>query len=95
MKANAEMLNILQIDNKGRKPESILRGVNLEDIPVKSFHTLFSPICVLDAKLQNYGGAGPPKWEPRSHIEVYLGHLSFHDVSIALVCNPTTDCVSP
>ena len=44
MKAISERLIILHIDNKGRTPEYILHGVNVEDIPVKSFHTLFSPI---------------------------------------------------
>ena len=32
MKAIAERLNILKIYHKGRTPESILHGVNLEDI---------------------------------------------------------------
>ena len=61
MKSIAEKLNSFQIDHKGITPESILYGVNVEDIPVKSFHKLFSPIYVLDARLQNSGGAGPPK----------------------------------
>ena len=67
----------------------------MENIPVKSIHTLFIPIYVLDARLQNSGGAGPPKWEPRSRIGVYLGHSPFHAGSIALVWNPTTGRVIP
>ena len=67
----------------------------MEDIPVKSFHTLFRPIYVLDARLQNAGGSGPPKWEPRSHIGLYLGNSSFHDGRVALVWNPTIGRVSP
>ena len=85
MKAISDRLNILKIYHKGRKPESIFHGVNMEDIPVKSFHTLFIPIYVLDARLPNAGGAGPPKWEPRLHIWVYLVHSAFHAGSIALV----------
>ena len=50
---------------------------------------------MLDARLQSAGGAGPPKWEPRSRIVVYLGHLPFHAGSVALVCNSTTGRVSP
>ena len=95
MKAVAERLNTLQIDTLGRTPESILHGIDVEDIPVKSFHTLFCPVYVLDARLQNAGGAGPPKWEPRSRIGVYLGHSPFHAGSVALVWNPTTGRVSP
>ena len=51
MKAISERLNILQIDHKGRTPESIFRVVNVEDIAVKSFHTLFRPIYVIDASI--------------------------------------------
>ena len=40
MKDIAERLNSLQIYHKGKTPESILHGFNVEDIPVKSFHTL-------------------------------------------------------
>ena len=50
---------------------------------------------MLYARLQNSLGAGPPKWEPRSRIGLYLGHLPFHAGSVALVWNPTTGRVSP
>ena len=65
MKYIVERLNSLQIYHKGRTPYSILHVVNVEEIPVKSFHTLFSPIYVLNSRIQNSGGSGPPKWEPR------------------------------
>ena len=95
LKAVAERLNKLQINALGQSPESRLHGIELDDIPVKIFHTLFCPIYVLDSRLQNAGGAGPPKWEPRSRIGVYLGHSPFHAGSVALVLNPTTGRVSP
>ena len=41
IKAVAERLNSLQVDLSGQTPESILYGVEIEDIPVKSYHTLF------------------------------------------------------
>ena len=50
---------------------------------------------MLDARLQNSGGAGPPKWEPHSRIRVYLGHSPFRAGSVALLWNPTTGRVSP
>ena len=50
---------------------------------------------VLDARAQSAGGPGPPKWEPRSRIGVYLGHSPFHAGSVALVFNPRTGRVSP
>ena len=95
MKAVAERLNGLQLDLSGNTPESVLHGVVVEDLPVKSYHTLFCPVYVLDARLQTAGGPGPPKWEPRSRIGVYLGHSPFHAGSVALVWNPTTGYVSP
>ena len=95
MKVIAERLNSLQIYHKGRTPKSSLHGFNVEDIPVKSFHTLFIPIYVLDDRPQNYGGAGPHKWEPNSHIGVYIGHSPFHARSVAPIWNPTTGPFSP
>ena len=74
MKDVAERLNSLQVDILGQTTESILHGVEVQDIPVKSYHTLFFPAYALDARLQSAGSAGPPKWEPLSRIGVYLGH---------------------
>ena len=95
MKAVAERHNKMQVDLQGRTPELILHNVKIEDIPVKSYHTLFCPTYVLDARLQSSGGAGPPKREPRSRIGVYLGHSPFHAGNAALVWNPTPGRVSP
>jgi hypothetical protein len=66
-----------------------------ETITVKSFHTLFCPVYVLDSRAQSAGGPGPPKWKPCSCIGVYLGHSPFHAGSVALVFNPPTGRVSP
>eukprot|EP00957_Ditylum_brightwellii_P013135 992665-Ditylum_brightwellii.AAC.1 len=89
------MLYTLQINTLGRTPESILHGIEVEDIPMKLFHILYCPIYVLDARLQNAGGADPPKWEPHSCIGIYLKHSPFHAGSMALVWNPSTGQVSP
>ena len=85
MKVIAEMLNSFQIDHKMRTPGYIWHKFNLKDIPVKSFHTLFRPIYVLEARIQNVVGAGPQKCDPRSHIGVYIGHSPFHSGSVALL----------
>jgi hypothetical protein len=95
MKAMAERMNSLHVDDDGNTPESLMHGVALETIPVRNFHTLFCPVYVLDHRLQSAGGPGPPKWEPRSRIGVYLGHSPFHAGSVALVFNPKTARVSP
>ena len=95
IKAMAERLNSLHVDQDGNTPESMMYGVDLYSIPIKNFHTLFCPIYVLDHRLQSAGGPGPPKWEPRSRMGVYLGHSPFHTGSVALVFNPKTARVSP
>jgi hypothetical protein len=48
----------------------------------------------LDSRLQS-GIAGPPKWEPRSRLGIYVGHSPSHAGSVALVLNPRTGHVSP
>jgi hypothetical protein len=61
IKAMAERLNSLHMDDNGNTPELIMFGVNLDLIPIKNFHTLFCPIHVLDHRLQSAGGPGSPK----------------------------------
>jgi hypothetical protein len=95
IKAAAERMNSLHIDTDGHTPESKFYGVNIKNIPVKTFHAMFCPCYILDSRLHNVGSIGPPKWEPRSNICVYLGHSLFHARSIALVYNPSTGYVSP
>ena len=76
-------------------PKSILHGMYVKDIPVKSFQTLFCPVYVLGANLNSAGGAGPSKWEPCSRIGVYLSHLPFHAGSVELAWNTTTGRAIP
>ena len=94
-KAAAERHNCLSLNDSGITPNAALHGIAQTDIPVKTFHTLFCPVYVLDARAQSAGGPGTPKWEPRSRIGVYLGHSPFHAGSVALVFNPRTGRVSP
>ncbi len=88
-------MNSLHIDTDGHTPESKFYGVNIENIPVKIFHTMFFPCYALDSRLHNTGSIRPPKWELRSNICVYLGHSPFHTGSATLVYNPSTGHVSP
>eukprot|EP00957_Ditylum_brightwellii_P070410 5349902-Ditylum_brightwellii.AAC.1 len=90
MKAFAKRMNNLHVNLNSKTPESKLCGVSLDEIPVKLYHTLICPIYALDHRLQSAGGAGPPKWEPRSCIGVYLRHSPFHAGSVVLVFNPKT-----
>ena len=72
IKAAAERLNSMKIDLKVRTPESILQGVEVENIPVKYYYILFFPIYALDVCLHSAEGVGPPKWGQLSRIGVYV-----------------------
>ena len=61
---------------------------------MKFEHTFGCPVYVLDSRLQS-SGIGPPKWEPRSRLGIYLDKSPFHAGSVALVLNPKTGHVSP
>jgi hypothetical protein len=94
IKAAAKVMNSLHIDTDGHTPKSKVYSVNIENIPVKTIHTMFYPCYVLDSRLHNASSIGPQKWELRSNIFVYLGHFLFHAGSVALVYNPSTGHVS-
>ncbi len=89
-KAAAKQHNLLLLSSNGQTPLSMMHDVPINTIPVKMFHTLFCPMYVLDSCSQSAGSPGPPKWEPRGCIGVYLGHLPFHAGSMALIFNPRT-----
>ena len=61
MKAAAERHNTLSVNAQNETPSSLIHDVNIESIPVKSFHALFCPVYILDARAQSAGGPGPPK----------------------------------
>jgi hypothetical protein len=94
-KAGVECCNCFLLNIAGLTPNALLYGVPLDAIPVKTFHTLFYPVYILDAWSQSAGGLGTPKREPRSQIGIYLGHSPFHAGSVALIFNPCTGQVSP
>ena len=64
-----------------------------KDIDIKNHHTWGCPVYGLDAILK-FNISVLPKYEPQSCAGIYLGHSTFHSVSVALVLNPETDHVS-
>ena len=62
---------------------------------LNNFHTFGCPVYILDARLQSAGGPGPPKWDPRSCLGIYVGHSLLLAGSVALVLNPKTGLVLP
>ena len=69
---------------------------NIKNVPpnVRDYHVFGCPVYILDSKRQS-GTLGPPKWEPRSRIGVYLGHSPMHTGSVALVKPEDWSCVTP
>ena len=95
LKAYAEQMNNLRVDENGQTPEAKMAGVSISGLPITNYHTLFCPVFVLDSRLQSAGGLGPPKWEPRCRVGVYCGHSPLHAGNVALVFNPRTGRISP
>ena len=62
---------------------------------LSNFHTFGCPVYILDDSLQSVGGGGPPKWDPRAFLGIYLGRYPSHAGSIALVVNTKSGLVSP
>ena len=60
-----------------------------------SFPEFGCPVYILDSRLQSVGGGGPPKWDPRARLGIYLGHSPSHAGSADLVMNLKTRLVTP
>ena len=93
--AAADRLNHLHVDTEGQTPEMKFSDAAGSVTRLKDFHTFGCPCYVLDARLQSSGGPGPPKWDPRSRLGIYVGHSLLHAGSVALVLNPKTGLISP
>ena len=92
MQSIVERHNRLSLDANGRSPlEKFSRTA--DEIDPTDFHTWGCPTYVLEEA--NQGAIGTPKWEPRSHAGIYLGHSPCHAGSVALVLNLRTGNVSP
>eukprot|EP00957_Ditylum_brightwellii_P195247 14874505-Ditylum_brightwellii.AAC.1 len=83
MKAAEECHNKLDIDADGWSPLERLLGYK-DEIMAEDFHTWGCPVYVLDSSLQTGTEVGPPKWDHRSRVGVYLGHSPHHAGNIAL-----------
>ena len=61
---------------------------------LSNFHNFSCPVYILDAHLQIFGVGGPPKWDPRALLGIYLGRSLSHAGRVALVMNPKSGLVS-
>ena len=90
----AERLFRLHVHPDGLTPKSKFFGLCEEPVPVGSYHTLFCPVYVLDARSQNEGAIEPSKWN--QDLEWHLSRIfSVPHGSVTLVLNPTTGLVPP
>ena len=92
MQAIVRRHNHLALDENGSSPIEKFSGIK-DNIDPTDFHTWGCPVYILNEA--NQGAIGTPKWEPRSHLGIYLGHSPQHAGSVALVLNLRTGHVSP
>ena len=90
---SVEFHNLWEIGEDGHTP--MMRLLNLWEFPdMKMEHIFGCPVYNLDSKLQS-SSIGPPKWDPRTRLGIYVGRSPYHAGSVALVLNPRTGHVSP
>ena len=61
---------------------------------MKTEHTFGYPVYILSSRLWS-SFMGPPNWDPRTRLDIYVERSPYHAGSIALILNPRTDYVSP
>ena len=93
LKMAADWLNTFMENNEGLSPNGFLSGVRA-DLDFQGFQVFGCPVFVLDDCLQS-GIEGPPKWDPRARVGIYLGQSPYHAGNVTLVLNPRTGHVSP
>jgi hypothetical protein len=94
LKEVAYRLNRLSLRSDSQSCEATFFNIDQDFIDPLTHHTFGSPCFVLDSHLQS-GIGGAPKWDPRSHLGISVGHSPSHAGSVALVLNPQTGHVSP
>eukprot|EP00957_Ditylum_brightwellii_P192691 14672369-Ditylum_brightwellii.AAC.1 len=79
-KCAEEHHNLLDLNSDGLSPDDV--------------HAWGCPVFVLDSDLQTDHSIGPPEWNPRARVGVYLGNSPVHAGNVALVLNLQTGHVS-
>ena len=83
----------LSLDKNGRSPMEKISSTHGE-IDITDFHTWGCPVFVLDTENQS-GKLGTPKWDPKSHAGIYLGHSPCHARNVSLILNLSTGLMCP
>ena len=91
--SSVEFQNLWRIGEDNKTP--MMGLLKLKEFPdLKMDHTFGCSVFVLDSRLQS-SSVGPPKWDPRTRLGIYVGRSPYHAGSVALVLNPRTGYVSP
>ena len=62
--ASADIMNNLLVDMNGKTPEVKISDTIGSTTWLSNFHIFRFPLYSLDARIQNVGGGGHPKWDP-------------------------------
>jgi hypothetical protein len=77
----------------GLSPEEIFSKQKSCQDQLVDFHTFGCPVFILEPRLQQ--GLRIPKWQPRSHQAIYLGHSPCHTQTVPIDLNQKTMLCSP
>ena len=88
-KCAQDRMNNLHVDLNIETPDMIFSNTKAENVQLKHYHTFGCPVYILDSILKT-NPKEVPKWEPRSRLGIYIGHLHAHAGSVALFLNPKT-----
>ena len=91
---SADRMNNLHVDMNVKTPEMKNSDTIGSTTWLSNFHNFDCPVYILDDIIQSVGGGGPPKWDPRARLGIYLGHSPSHAGRVALVMNPKYGLVS-
>ena len=88
-KCAQDRMNNLHVDINLETPDMKFSNTKAVNFQLKHYNTIGCPVYILDLRLQR-NLKGVPKWEPRSRLRIYVGHLREYAGSVALVLNPKT-----
>ena len=65
----------MHVDIHGLAPEIKSSQVAGPTVRLQNYHTFGCPVYILDARLQDAGEAEPPKWDPCTHLGIYVASI--------------------
>ena len=93
LKTTSHFHSALDLDENGLSPIEFMNGMK-DDLCLKSFHTLWLLVFVLDHRNQS-DVIWAPKLDPKSRIGVFLCHSQLHASNVTLGLNLKAWHISP